>query len=647
MSDVIDKASFISNKDDSKFNLNHNHGASSSHSENIMKFDNIILLCEKTQRDVLSLPLNPNYSSLMLEKLSMKMSTKQQFYESLKRLWEILLLVKDQVTLFLEFGPRYDSKLGVKANGYRSFLSINCKVIDKITGLLIKMQSDRQISPQNVYLSFKSEFEYWIEYLDKLSKVNSYLVELQRLSNEGQYHLFPDVLDLKSNPTIESIAEAVALEDVSIFFDRGGGFHVHEEVQPTVKFLIGFEALLSDIPYFSTNSLVDNLYSFASSYLGLKYLYDFEYLGKRILANARDQQVTFCKRFFNASELPIADMVMVLGTPSISTNTLISLPPKRIIIEDKEDKLFEVPIPESHLGHQNLKVRFLSSFRTKSMIGNCSCITRHIGRCTCNKKLSTKSRSIIFHAHGGAFVAQTSKSHQTYLNHWAKETGIPILSVDYSLAPEAPYPRAAEEMFYAYCWMRDNFEMLGTTGENVIFAGDSAGANFVLGVTLQCIRHNLPGPNNLCLFYPAMIVQTFPSPSRLISLLDPLGMFPFLLRCMNSYTDSEYMKSFPRTYEEELEKCIENPTRDPLISPMFASQDTISQFPRTSLFSSTIDTCLDESIEFSNKLVDAGVPVSLHVFQDLPHGFLSLNSSSKECQKAVNVISDQLKVLGI
>ena len=172
---------------------------------------------------------------------------------------------------------------------------------------------------------------------------------------------------------------------------------------------------------------------------------------------------------------------------------------------------------------------------------------RHVGRCFCSKTQSNPSRSIIFHAHGGAFVAQTSKSHQTYLNHWAQDTGIPILSVDYSLAPEAPYPRAAEEMFYAYCWMRENFDKLGTTGENIIFAGDSAGANFVIGVTLQCISHKIPGPNNLCLFYPAMIVQTFPSPSRLLSLLDPLGMFPFLLRCMNSYTDAEYMKSCPRT----------------------------------------------------------------------------------------------------
>lgn len=645
MSDVITEPLHAS-YDMNYICINEHREDETDDNQSVEKINNIILLCEKVQKDVLSQPL-PHCSSLMLEKLSPNISTKQQFYESLKKLWEILLLVKDQVTLFEEFGPSYDSKIGVKANGYRSFLSINCKVIDKITGFLIKMQTNRHILPQKVYLSFNTEFEYWIKYLEKLTKVNSYLVDLQKLAKEGHYRLFPENLDIKSDTTIESISESVALEDVSIFFDRGGGFHVHEEVRPTVKFLIGFEAFVSDIPYFSSNSLIEIFCSFASSYLGLKYFYDFHYLGKRILDNARNQQVTFCKRFYNASELPIADTVMVFGTPSMLTNTLISIPPKRIILENIDNELFEVPIPESHLGHRNLNVRFLSTFRTKNMIGNCTCILRHVGRCLCSKTPCNPSRSIIFHAHGGAFVAQTSKSHQTYLNHWAQHTGIPILSVDYSLAPEAPYPRAAEEIFYAYCWMRENFEKLGTTGENVIFAGDSAGANFVLGVTLQCIHHKIPGPNNLCLFYPAMIVQTFPSPSRLLSLLDPLGMFPFLLRCMNSYTDAEYMNSCPRTYEEELEKCVNNQTRDPLISPLFASMEAFSQFPQTCLFSSTIDTCLDETIEFSNKLVDAGVPVSLHVFQDLPHGFLSLNSSSTECQRAVNVIAGKLKTLAI
>ena len=605
--------------------------------DEVMKIDNILVLCEKVQKDLLGQQI-PCHS--LSENIFQQ--NKKELYGTLKTLQGVLILVKHQISLIEGFAPQYDSRVGVKANGYRTFLSINGKVVDKLTEFLMRMQV-KQPSYFSNYTNFKASFEYWIKYFAKLSKLNSFLIEMQRQANDGHYHLFPDVLDIKSNSSLENISEAIALEDVSVFFDgRGGGIHVHAEVQNTITFLIGFEACAADLPYFSSYSFKKIVGSLLSSYFGIKYFYDFEYLGEKIFTNAREQQVNFCKRFYNASELPIADYLMVFGAPSVSTNELISIPPKRLMIEDKDGNLFEAPIPHSHLGHRNLNVRFISSFRTKNMVGSCTCLTRLT--CFCRKNPSSLSRSIIFHAHGGAFVSQTSKSHQTYLNHWAKDTGIPILSVDYSLAPEAPYPRATEEVFYAYCWMRDNFEMLGTTGENIIFAGDSAGANFVLGVALQCIYNRVPGPSVLTLFYPAMIVQTFPSPSRLLSLLDPLGMFPFLLRCMNSYTDVDYVNSCPRTYEEELEKCIVT-TRDPLLSPIYASPESLSQFPRTCLFSSTIDTCLDESIEFSNKLVDAGVPVSLHVFQDLPHGFLSLNGSSKECQNAVNFISQHFKSL--
>ena len=63
-----------------------------------------------------------------------------------------------------------------------------------------------------------------------------------------------------------------------------------------------------------------------------------------------------------------------------------------------------------------------------------------------------------------------------YLRYMAKELQIPILSIDYSLAPDAPYPQAVKEVYYAYVWALNNFDKLGTLGENIVFAGDSAGS---------------------------------------------------------------------------------------------------------------------------------------------------------------------------
>lgn len=82
------------------------------------------------------------------------------------------------------------------------------------------------------------------------------------------------------------------------------------------------------------------------------------------------------------------------------------------------------------------------------------------------------SNELIIHCHGGGFVAQTSLSHETYLRGWAISLGIPILSIDYSLAPEAPFPRALEEVLYAYAWALNHAStLLGSTAQKILLAG--------------------------------------------------------------------------------------------------------------------------------------------------------------------------------
>jgi len=80
---------------------------------------------------------------------------------------------------------------------------------------------------------------------------------------------------------------------------------------------------------------------------------------------------------------------------------------------------------------------------------------------------------------------------------------------------------------------------LGTTGEKIVFAGDSAGANLMLSTALWASSLNLRLPQGLFLAYCPLLVRFAPSPSRLLCLTDPLLPFGFMMRCLNAYAGQE------------------------------------------------------------------------------------------------------------
>jgi len=199
-----------------------------------------------------------------------------------------------------------------------------------------------------------------------------------------------------------------------------------------------------------------------------------------------------------------------------------------------------------------------------------------------------RSANLVFHCHGGGFVAQSSKSHevciellpslafnakhcdpselscvQIYLKTWAKMLNAPLLSIDYSLAPEDPFPRAQHELVYAYAWCLKNAQLLGMwasfmkdcvnlflgewsdfigfnsgwTGEKICFAGDSAGGNLLTATVLRLITAEVKRlPDGLVLIYTPFMISYTPSPSRFLCLMDPLLPLGILARCMEAYT---------------------------------------------------------------------------------------------------------------
>lgn len=113
--------------------------------------------------------------------------------------------------------------------------------------------------------------------------------------------------------------------------------------------------------------------------------------------------------------------------------------------------------------------------------------------------VSPPAAGLILHIHGGGFISQSSLSHSVYTREWAAMLpDAVILSVDYSLAPEAQFPVALNEAVHAYGWALANGAAIGTTASSVVVAGDSAGGNLAVALCLKAQELGMRPPDGTC-----------------------------------------------------------------------------------------------------------------------------------------------------
>lgn len=215
----------------------------------------------------------------------------------------------------------------------------------------------------------------------------------------------------------------------------------------------------------------------------------------------------------------------------------------------------------------------------------------------------------------------------------------PIMAVDYSLAPEAPFPRAIEEIFYAYCWALRNPDLVGSTGENIVFVGDSAGANLATAVLIRCIEMGVPKPRGLFCAYGIFLVNLVKTPSRFMGFFDsflPMGICLKIFKFYGggkSVDDPDYAECLRKTLraseESEIPRANDDDfmyelSKDYLLSPYWAPDEVLREFPPTNLLSMVTDPCLDDCVDFAKKLKRLNVNTRVDILDKLAHGFLIL-----------------------
>ncbi len=195
--------------------------------------------------------------------------------------------------------------------------------------------------------------------------------------------------------------------------------------------------------------------------------------------------------------------------------------------------------------------------------------------------------------HGGGWVGGLANDMTSVL--MADALGLPVLSVNYALAPEARFPVALEQAVTAY---RALTEEIG--GKWVVF-GVSAGANLALGLTCRILSEGLPAPLALGLFTPCTDL-TGNGDSRTAN----DGRDPVL-----RYRDEILGGAMIYAGDEPLDH--------PLLSPIYADFD--ATFPPAMLTTGTRDVFLSDCTRLYWKLRRAGAQAELRVWENLWHAF--------------------------
>ncbi len=229
---------------------------------------------------------------------------------------------------------------------------------------------------------------------------------------------------------------------------------------------------------------------------------------------------------------------------------------------------------------------------------------------------------MIVYFHGGGWVIGGIDTHEGYCRALANAAQMIVVSVDYRLAPEHPYPAAAEDSYAATAWLAAQAESLGGDASRMAVAGDSAGGNLAAVVALMARDREGPELKMQVLIYP-IVDHDFDTDSY--------------LRNMSGYhLTRDAMMWFWDNYAPENSQRVE-----PYASPLRAVD--LSNLPAALVMTAEYDPLADEGIAYARRLQAAGVAVQLKEYPGTIHGFTRRINGWQHAREALADVAKALQ----
>ncbi len=235
---------------------------------------------------------------------------------------------------------------------------------------------------------------------------------------------------------------------------------------------------------------------------------------------------------------------------------------------------------------------------------------------------SDRSLPVTVYFHGGGFVIGNLDSHDNVCRALANRTPAIVVSVDYRLAPESPFPAAPIDAYDALQWVIAHAGEFGGDPARVAVAGDSAGGNLATVAALMARNRKGHLPVFQLLVYP-VTDATHSQPSY-----EENGEGYFLTK--------EAMQWFLRHYVPDGQD-----KRHPYLSPLF--EKDLTGLPPAHIIVAEYDPLRDEGTTYARRLEAAGVQVTISHYAGLVHGFFSLPGWFDDARRALDEAATVLR----
>lgn len=207
--------------------------------------------------------------------------------------------------------------------------------------------------------------------------------------------------------------------------------------------------------------------------------------------------------------------------------------------------------------------------------------------------VATDDPHVFLDIHGGGFVFGRGEACRLMAIGMALRTGVRVVSVDYRMPPDHPYPAGLDDCLAVY---RELLETHRPT--DIVVGGISAGGNLAATLVLRARDEGLPMPAAVVMMTPASDITGAGDTFHTLCGIDPV---------------------LPSSMPEMMQLYAgEAPLDHPYVSPLFG--DFTPGFPPTFLQSGTRDLLLSSTVRMHRKLRSAGIDSELHVFEAMPHG---------------------------